>query len=354
MLEWVLSASRQTRILDVAARAVLIAVAVLVTAVSHAQIEDGPPAQANKKIMFLASNLRNGGVKAVNDSFAQAAKQLKWKVEVVDCVGNRSLAAKELKKLKDKSFDGIVIGGFDGADFRSELKKLRKLGVKTVGWHAASKSGATPDLFFNVTTDPIDVANTATKQLTSFGAKSGGVIILTDRDFAVATAKTLAMKKNIEGMADFKLLEVEDLSIAKSDSEIAHLVKAWNQKFGKTWTHTIAINDIYFDNMASSLKDVKRDDVVGIAAGDGSEEAVDRIRTLKATQLVTIAEPLKMQGWQLADELNRAFAGEAPSYFQSELIVVSKKYLDSLKGSDIEERLDYQNTYMNIWYPKKH
>jgi len=50
-------------------------------------------------------------------------------------------------------------------------------------------------------------------------------------------------------------------------------------------------------------------DPQNISAGDGSESAYQRIRD-KDYQSATVPEPLNMQGWQLADELNRAFAHE--------------------------------------------
>ncbi len=46
-----------------------------------------------------------------------------------------------------------------------------------------------------------------------------------------------------------------------------------------------------------------------VAAGDGSESAYQRIRGAQY-QALTVAEPLNLQGRQLVDELNCAFAGE--------------------------------------------
>jgi len=43
--------------------------------------------------------------------------------------------------------------------------------------------------------------------------------------------------------------------------------------------------------------------------GDGSKSAYQRIRGAQY-RAVTVAEPLNLPGWQLMNELNRAFAGE--------------------------------------------
>ena len=78
-----------------------------------------------------------------------------------------------------------------------------------------------------------------------------------------------------------------------------------------------AINDLYFDFMAPSLA------VGRHRPGDGPpRQHLGRRRqrgrpsSASATgeyQVGTVAEPLRLQGWQIVDELNRAFAGEAPS-----------------------------------------
>ena len=92
---------------------------------------------------------------------------------------------------------------------------------------------------------------------------------------------------------------------------------------------------------------------MGTGAGDGSLEAIARVEAVKSPQLVTIAEPLQTQGWQLADELNRAFAEEPPSNYQTEVLAISKTYMDGLKSDDIEERIPYQSNYLRIWYPER-
>ena len=90
------------------------------------------------------------------------------------------------------------------------------------------------------------------------------------------------------------------------------LTTALLQRYGDEWTHSLAINDIYFDFMGPALAaaGVAGDGAPkAVAAGDGSESAYQRIRAGQY-QAVTVAEPLNLQGWQLVDELNRAIQGE--------------------------------------------
>ena len=143
---------------------------------------------------------------------------------------------------------------------------------------------------------------------------TAGVILFTDSIYAIATAKTNAEKAAIEGCAGCKVLAIEDTPIGDLANRMPQLTTSLLSRYGKAWTYSIAVNDLYFDFSAPSLQSAGVDPATGyprqISAGDGSVPAFQRIRG-KQYQLATVAEPLHLQGWQTIDEMNRAFAGAA-------------------------------------------
>ena len=62
-------------------------------------------------------------------------------------------------------------------------------------------------------------------------------------------------------------------------------------------------------------------------------------------------EPLTMQGWQLVDELNRAFAGEQPSgYFAPvHLVVQDNVAFDGGDKNIYDPDNGYRDAYRKIW-----
>ena len=114
------------------------------------------------------------------------------------------------------------------------------------------------------------------------------------------------------------MLAIEDTPIGDLSNRMGQLTTSLLAKYGKAWTYSIAVNDLYFDFAVPSLVSAGVDPATGyprqIAAGDGSVPAFQRIRQ-KQFQLATVAEPLHLHGWQCIDELNRAFAGQPPSGF---------------------------------------
>jgi ribose transport system substrate-binding protein len=131
------------------------------------------------------------------------------------------------------------------------------------------------------------------------------------------------------------------------------LTTALLQKYGASWTHALAINDIYFDFMGPSLAaaGIPGDGAPkAVAAGDGSESAYQRIRSGQY-QAVTVAEPLNLQGWQLIDELNRAVSKAEWSGYTSPLHVVTKDNI-SFDGGDkniFDPGNGYREAYAKIW-----
>ena len=102
----------------------------------------GPRAVADKTIVFVASDMRNGGVLGVSKGVEEAAQAIGWKVRVLDGQGSvqgRTAAFNQAMALKPA---GILLGGFDAKEQASNVKKAAESRIPVVGWHAASASHA--------------------------------------------------------------------------------------------------------------------------------------------------------------------------------------------------------------------
>lgn len=329
----------------------------------HAQeprpsLPPGPSGQLEKTVIFIASDYKNGGVMSAYRGFEEAARKLGWQARLQDGQGKRSVQASLLSQAIVNRPDGIIFGGFDPQDFVDHVAAARRRGIALVGWHAGKEPGPTPELFVNVTTRPTDVAQIAVDYVLRdaiANRKPVGVVIFNDNQFAVANAKTEAMKKGIEACSGYwgcKVLTVENVPISDAAVAMPSVVSRLATVFGKAWTYSLAINDAYFDEINYPLIAVKRLDMVNVSAGDGSGKALSRIGAGVSRQAATVAEPIKLQGYQLADELNRAFAGAPPSGFQAKPILVTTEVLKSAGDKGIEANLGFEVAYERIWNKK--
>jgi ribose transport system substrate-binding protein len=313
----------------------------------------GPKAAEGKSIVVLAGDLKNGGILGVTTGIEEAAKKIGWKVTVLDGAGSvqgRSAAVGQALTLKP---DGVVINGFDVAEQGAALEGVTAAKIPMVSWHSGPKVGcdAAGGVFANVSTEPLTVSQTAADWALKDGGGKPGVVIFTDSTYTIAIFKAAKMKEVIEAGGG-KVLEWVDTPIAETSTRMGPLTTTLLQKHGAAWTHSLAINDLYFDFMGPSLA------AAGVApdgapkngsAGDGSEAAFQRIRA-NEFQTVTVAEPLNLQGWQLVDELNRAISGEACSGYITAPALVTQEGLKAAGDSNqFDPQNGYRDAYSKIW-----
>ncbi len=314
----------------------------------------GPKAKPGATIVVLAADLKNGGILGVTNGVKEAAAAAGWNVRVLDGAGSiqgRTAAFGQALALKPQ---GIIINGFDAVEQQASLNQAKAAGIPMVSWHAGPVIGPDPKigLFVNVSTDAMKVSEAAADWAFVDAGGKPGVIIFTDSTYAIAIAKAKRMEKQIKDLGG-TVLEYVDTPIADTSSRMPTLTTALLQRYGSKWTHSLAINDIYFDFMGPALASagIAGDaNPKGVAAGDGSQSAYERIRGGQY-QSVTVAEPLNLQGWQLVDELNRALNGDGPSGYIAPFHVVTKANIDSDGGDRnvFDPGNDYRGEYKKIW-----
>jgi ribose transport system substrate-binding protein len=289
----------------------------------------------------------------VTNGVEEAAAKIGWQVRVLDGAGSvqgRTAAIGQALALKP---DGIIINGFDATEQQAALEGVAAAKIPMVSWHSGPKIGcdAPGGIFANVSTDAMQVSEVAAKWALEDGAGKPGVVIFTDSTYQIAIDKADRIKATIEAGGG-TVLEYVDTPIAETSTRMGPLTTNLLQKYGASWTHALAINDLYFDFMGPALA------AAGIAgdgaplagsAGDGSEAAFQRIRGGQY-QAITVAEPLNLQGWQLVDELNRAVSGAACSGYVTAPALVTKEGLAKMGDSNaFDPDSPYRESYAAIW-----
>jgi ribose transport system substrate-binding protein len=311
----------------------------------------GPEGQLNKKIAVICEDLRNGGVLGVAEGVGEAAKFLKWDLKILDAKGTKKGRIDKLKEALSMNVNGVILIGSDANSLKKQLSQFKNKNIPLVGWHVSSVAGKLPsgNVAINVSTNPFDVAKITAMAAIVESKSKAGVVIFTDSNFEIAMKKANAMADIIKKCKTCKLLEIKDLAISKSAKLMPKATKDLLKKYGNSWTHALAINDIYFDYAAPELTKEGKD-IHLYSAGDGSSAAFLRIQA-KAFQYGTVAEPLNLQGWQLVDELNRLLAGESVSGYIIPVHLVTTKNV-IFDGGDrliFDPDNGYKSIYRAIW-----
>ncbi|RSM54909.1 sugar ABC transporter substrate-binding protein [Actinoplanes sp. ATCC 53533] len=310
----------------------------------------GPKATAGKTIVYVAQTMTNPGVAGVATGVQEAGKTIGWTVRVVDGQGTPAGIQAAFSQAIALKPAGIVIGGFDPNSTAQQLKQANDAGIPLIGWHAVGTPGpsATPKLFSNVTTKVEDVAKISADWIIAQSNGTAGAVIFTDSSIPFAENKSQMIKKQLETCATVKVLSYENIPIPDTSTRTPQQVSSLLSRFGDKWTHSVAINDLYFADAAAALRAGGKDGAgapLNIGAGDGDPSAFQRIRD-KQYQAATVPEPLAEQGWQIVDEFNRAFAGEPASGY------VAPAHLTTAANVGTSASWDpagYRDAYKSIW-----
>ncbi len=315
----------------------------------------GPKATGHKLIVYVSTDQRNGGARGVGEGIAEAAKAIGWDVRAIDGQGSVNARAAGIAQAVALKADGLVLDAIDAAEQAAATEQAEKAGIKVVGWHAAAVPGpnAQYGLFTNITTDPLQVAKAAGLYAVAASDGKAGAIVFTDSAYAIAIAKSNEMAAVIRACKTCTVLSVEDTPLADAANRMPQLTTSLLQRYGAKWTYALSVNDLTFDFMGPSLQSAG---VAGdapphaISAGDGSEPAFQRIRTGEY-QAATVAEPLRLHGWQIVDELNRAFAGAKPSMYVAPPHLFVKANIDHDGGPQniFDPQNGYRDAYKKIW-----
>lgn len=320
--------------------------------------KSSPQAQGDKIIAFIASDMRNGGVETVAAGVAEALSALGWHLIIFDGKGTDLGQATALLKAKLINADAYILGGVDEKQQFKYIKQLNLLDKPIVGWHSAESVVLPEDslLFANITTSAADVGYMAACYTVKGSSQAVRAIIFTDNDFSIARIKTQAITDVLEKCRNCELVSVEDISISGNRTSFSKKIYEILDTNKGDVTHFIAINDVYFDYLQAILDGTSLDLSElpqSISAGDGSQEAYRRIKQ-GLFQQATVPEPLLLQGWQVVDELNRAFNLEDRSNYSAPLVLVDKRNVEVYTNNKgiFEPGIDYRSHFLKLWLEK--
>ncbi|MEZ8027469.1 substrate-binding domain-containing protein [Enterovibrio norvegicus] len=333
-------------------------------AIKGGEVWDGPTTGPNivrsKNIIFVASDLRNGGVYGVGKGMSEAIAHLDWHLRFIDGLGSAVRQGAGIRKAIGFQPDAIVLGGLDAQRHKDILLEAKRRGIIVIGWHATELAGGNSEigLYMNITTDPLDVAEVAALLAIVDSEGQANTLIFTDPNYKIASIKADAMAKTISRCEGCELLEINALPLDEIAEKMPNAFNTLWNKYDKKITHILAINDLYIDYAIPSLESNAARTIPlpqNISAGDGSKAAYKRIHNNKF-QFATVPEPLYLQGWQITDELNRAFHKLPPSGYSAPVHIVTPDNVGELitrqKSGIYDPKNGYREAYLKIWKPQ--
>jgi ribose transport system substrate-binding protein len=317
----------------------------------------GPKAQSGVSVVYIASNASNTGDTAPYGGLKQAAAKLGWKLSFIDGKGSGSANLNALSQAIALKPSAIVVSSFDANSSEPLFAQAKAAGIPVIGNHTGNDAGYQsdyPDLFTNITSDPVTIAKVAADcAIVASAGKAGVTIAGCGAEFSICQVKQDAMKKEMETCKGCSVLANETFPFESISQQEPGLATADYQKYGSKLTYMLSINDLYWDSAIPALQAAGASPSgppLMIAAGDGSPAAFSRIKKGQF-QIATVAEPLQEHGWQMADEVNRAINHESPSTFVTYPRLVTKENVNLEGGNKgtFDPANNYRKEYEKIW-----
>ncbi|MEV5955176.1 substrate-binding domain-containing protein [Streptomyces sp. NPDC051987] len=310
----------------------------------------GPAAVSGRTIVYVAQTMTNPGVAGVAGGLREAARVVGWQLRVIDGGGSPAGIQAAMSEAVDLRPSGIVIGGFDPGSTAQQVAAAEAAGIPLVGWHAVAAPGPSrrPPLFTNVTTRVENVAGISAQWVIAHSGGRAGVVLFTDASVPFAKRKSDLIKAKLATCAGVRLLAYENIPIPDAGNRTPREIASLLSRFPDTWTHSVAINDLYFADAAPAFRAAGRSGAgppFNIGAGDGDPSAFQRING-RQYQSATVPEPLTQQGWQIVDEFNRAFSGRPASGYVAPTHVSTAA---NSAGATTWDPPGYREAYRRIW-----
>ncbi|MFG2799792.1 substrate-binding domain-containing protein [Streptomyces pseudovenezuelae] len=310
----------------------------------------GPTAVPGKTIVYVAQTMTNPGVAGAAQGVRNAAAVIGWNVRVIDGGGTPAGIQAAMSEAVTLKPAGIVIGGFDPNSTSQQVSRANAAGIPLIGWHAVATPGPSkkPRLFTNVTTRVDDVSAISARWIIAHSNGHAGVVIITDASILFARSKSELIKKELATCAGVKLLAYENIPIPDASNRTPREISSLLSRFQGRWTHSAAINDLYFADAAPAFRAAGKPGSgppFNIGAGDGDPSAFQRINS-KQYQAATVPEPLNLQGWQIVDEFNRAFSGRPASGYVAPVHITTAA---NSHGATSWDPSGYRAAYRKIW-----
>ncbi|MBL1083683.1 substrate-binding domain-containing protein [Streptomyces actinomycinicus] len=311
----------------------------------------GPAAVPGKTLVYVAQTMTNPGVAGVAEGVREAAGVIGWKVRVIDGEGTPAGIQAALSEAVALKPSGIVIGGFDPNATSQQVARATAARIPLIGWHAVASPGpsANPRLFTNVTTNVGEVAAISAQWVIARSHGHAGVVLFTDASIPFAKHKSELIKRGLAACPGVRLLAYENIPIPDASGRTPREVSFLLSRFGTRWSHSVAINDLYFADAAPAFRAAGEEGSgppFNIGAGDGDPSAFQRINS-RQYQAATVPEPLSLQGWQILDEFNRAFSGRPASGYVAPVHVSTA---DNSEGATTWDPSGYREAYRRIWH----
>ena len=310
-----------------------------------------PKPVPGKKLAYVACSESSDYCHGLGVAMSQAAKELGWQLTVIDGKGTPVGWISAFNQAIALKVDGIITTA-DGQSIKEPLAEAGRRNIPVVGIHTAPMPGPNKELglFTSIQQDPNEIGKAQADWIIADSNGKANVVIATHDEYAIAELKMRALQKRLKDCEGCKVLDYVNSPHSEAPQRQPQMVMSWVQKYG-TPLYVVAAADYTLDFQVPPLRASGIDSgSVKLIGSDGQISAYERIRAGQF-QVVTVAEPVEMEGYLAIDEMNRALNKAEPSMFVVPPYLVTKENIDREGGekNTFNPSNDYRGQFLKMW-----
>jgi ribose transport system substrate-binding protein len=308
---------------------------------------DGPPAQANKTVWFMACGLAGEGCATAAQGAETAGKALGWNVRIVDGKFDPQVFARTMREAVDQHIDGIIIDAIDANSIKEPIAQARAAGI-VVGSYDSNNDPSDTGVSYDVRVSFEEQGKAMAAYMIWKSNGDAQPYILNSPEFKGTAVWTAAATKLFEDCSSCKIVDSHDFTAATAATTLPPLVvSAKKQNPG--------MNVLLVPYDAAALPIVPEMQHAGILGDvmvgvfNATTPTVAMIR--KGDETVAMAEPQSWGAWASMDNMNRVFAGQEAIEQNIPIRLITQENVSSIAEGDAWEGddVDYQAAYKAIW-----
>ncbi len=321
----------------------------------------GPKAVRGKTVWYLSCGQAYVACVQQTNGFAEAAKQLGWKLQVKDGKADPSTAADIIRRGVAARVDGIAVAAFDCPGIKSALLQAKDGHVPVVAFASLDcddPAFGSQERLFAATINIRGSSNAGDFFEKSGAARAYYIIAKSNGHADIVSIDETQQRIGQRNTAGFDTVidrcpgcthHVSTFSFSQVPNPATQIWKAALIRNPHADVIEFGVDALMGMGLQSAIRQSGlRGAIVG--GGDGFPQNFDLIRA--GVQTFSVAVPSAWLGWGLADTLNRVLAGADAKELPSEGLgfqYVDREHNLPAAGAFYEPRLDYRSAYRKVW-----
>ncbi|MEV7428297.1 sugar ABC transporter substrate-binding protein [Nocardioides sp. NPDC092400] len=307
---------------------------------------DGPTAQPNKKVVFLACGFEAEGCNLPGKAAAAAGEALGWDVKVVDGKFDPRIYSRTVQEAIDDGADGIILDAVSAQSIAGPIKAARDAGLVVGSYDSMNEVGPS-GVSYDVQAD-IDAQGEAMAAYMIWKSEGeANAFILNSPEFNAPYAWTEKAAEDIKACSSCSIVDEQDFTAGDAATRLPQLTVTATRQHPEM-NVMIASYDAAMLASIPSMAQAGALEKVKVGTFNGVSPALELIRNDQLT--ASVGGAMEWGAWAAMDNMNRMLAGEDAVEQNVPIRLITAENIDTIEpGGPWTGDIDYAAAYEKIW-----